>query len=306
MVDPVTAPDPAPAPDLLVLANADAGSHDEEVLDDALGAAHRAGVDVEVARTASPEEVRTALGTLDGRVAVAAGGDGTLHVVVQALHDRQMLDGTVVGLVPLGTGNDFARSAGIPLEADEAVRLLLTGRPAPTDLLLDDEDTVVVNAVHAGVGADASHRASELKDRLGAAAYPVGALVEGATADGFVTTIEVDGVALVADEAVLLAGVGNGAMIGGGTRLFPDAVLDDGQAEVVACLATGVTARVGFGRSLRAGDHGDRDDVRTARGTEVVVRGEAVRHAVDGEVSEPLSRRRYRLHPAAWTVIRPT
>jgi YegS/Rv2252/BmrU family lipid kinase len=288
--------------DFLVLATPEAGSHDEENLDAALRPARDSGARVEVLAT---DDLEGALRQRGDRVVVAAGGDGSLHTVVQALHDVGGLADTVVGLIPLGTGNDFARAAGIPLEPEDAGRLLVEATARPTDLVLDDQDQVVVNATHAGLGADASHRAAELKERFGVGAYALGALIEGAKASGTRATVAIDGQVVVEDEEVLLVGVGNGSSIGGGTPLFPDAVLDDGMAEVVVCLATSPAARVGFATSLRNGGHVDRDDVLTAQGREVTISGDEMRHCPDGEVSDPVGTRRYRLVPAAWQVLRP-
>ena len=58
---------------------------------------------------------------------VVAGGDGSLHAVVAALHRRNDLADAVLGLIPLGTGNDFARCMGIPLDPEEAARVILDG-----------------------------------------------------------------------------------------------------------------------------------------------------------------------------------
>ena len=58
--------------------------------------------------------------TCDGREVVVAGGDGSLHAVVAALHERGELADAAVGLIPLGTGNDFARGVGLPLDPAEA------------------------------------------------------------------------------------------------------------------------------------------------------------------------------------------
>jgi diacylglycerol kinase (ATP) len=59
----------------------------------------------------------------------------------------------------LGTGNDFARGVGIPVDHYSAARLIRTGEPQSVDLIVDDADGVVVNAVHVGAGAEALMRA---------------------------------------------------------------------------------------------------------------------------------------------------
>ena len=64
---------------------------------------------------------------------VAAGGDGTLNEVVNGL--REDASAVVVGLIPLGTGNDFARTLGLPTDVDEAIALLLAGHTRAIDLV---------------------------------------------------------------------------------------------------------------------------------------------------------------------------
>ena len=293
------------APGYVVLANADAGSHDEERLGAALQPLHEAGHEVAVHRTEDRSEVDAVVRALDGRTLVVAGGDGSLHVAVQALHDAGALGDTPVGLLPLGTGNDFARAASIPLDPGDAGRLLVGARARPTDLVVDDAGVVVVNASHAGMSAAAADRATDLKGRLGPAAYPAAAFLEGIGTVGFRATVRADGQELVGDDDLLMVGVGNGSSIGGGTPLFPEASLDDGRLEVLVARATGPLARVGFAARLRAGTHTERPDVVAAPATEVVVEGEPVPHCRDGEVSDPAARRTYRLHAGAWSVVRP-
>jgi diacylglycerol kinase family enzyme len=159
-----------------------------------------------------------------------------------------------------------------------------------------------VNASHAGVGAEAARRASSLKARLGPLAYPLGAVVAGARSRGWRLRVEVDG-RVVADEPLLMVGVGNGPTIGGGAPLHPEARVDDRRLDVVVVTATEPSSRVGFANALRRGRHLDRGDVRYAQGAEVRISGEPVRHNVDGEVGEPLAARTYRLEPAAWRVV---
>lgn len=115
-----------------------------------------------------------------------------------------------------------------------------------------------------------------------------------------------DGTTLADGEDLLLVGAGNGQSIGGGTPLFPEAALDDGLLEVLVARATGPLARVGFAARLRSGDHVDRTDVVTARARDVTIRGEPVPHCPDGEVSDPVGTRTYRVLPGAVRVIRPT
>ena len=100
---------------LLVITNSDAGTADQASLDLALTIL-RASASVEVAATRDPGELDGVLHRAGSRRIVVAGGDGSLHAVVAALHRRNELTGKTLALLPLGTGNDFARGTGIPLD----------------------------------------------------------------------------------------------------------------------------------------------------------------------------------------------
>ena len=94
---------------LLLITNSDAGTNDTENLDKALSVL-RAAVDVEVCPTSDQGELDGVLHRRGCRRVIVAGGDGSLHTVVAALYRRQELHDVVLGLIPLGTGNDFALS----------------------------------------------------------------------------------------------------------------------------------------------------------------------------------------------------
>lgn len=291
-------------PDLLVVSNAAAGSNHEDAVAVAVDAWRTAGCEVEVTTTGSGDELTGVVAATD-RLVVAAGGDGSIHAVVQAVADTGRLDELVVGLLPLGTGNDLARGVGLPREPEPAARALLSGRPLPMGLLVDQDGTVGVNAVNLGIGAAASERASDLKDDMGAAAYPVGAVAAGATEEGWRLTVTVDDEVVVDDEHVLHVVIGNGPSLGGGTAAAPDASPDDRVVEVVVSTATGPLARVGYARDLRSGGHTDRDDVVVVHGRTIEVVGDEHPWNVDGELNEPRSRSSWRLLPAAWRLRHP-
>jgi diacylglycerol kinase family enzyme len=255
--------------------------------------------------SSDPAALDAALTGLDGRVLVVAGGDGSLHLVANRLRRLGRLDQVQVGLVPLGTGNDFARTAGIPLDPHQAAIALTTARPHRFDLLEDDTDKVVVNAAHAGLGAEAAAVAADHKPRLGPLAYPLGALLAGLREEGWALRVSVDGTAIASGERLLMVGVANGPTIGGGTPLCPVARADDGRLDVVVVAAVGPAARAGFAAALRAGTHLDRNDVHHLRGTRVQISGEPVRHNLDGELEAEVTERGYRVLPGAWSLLVP-
>ncbi|MFD2091112.1 diacylglycerol/lipid kinase family protein [Blastococcus deserti] len=299
---------------LLVVVNRAAGTTDDDSVAAALKAL-RAGADVRVAATAGADELMEAVATRGDRRVVVVGGDGSVHAAVRAL-DRvgALATEEPVGIIPRGTGNDLAGTLGLPPDPAEAAAVVLTGVGRPVDLVRDDAGGVVVNAVHVGVGALAGAEAVRFKDRLGAAAFPLGAAIAGATTSGWPLRVEVDGRVAVheaegwaADGStdVLMVAVCTGRTIGGGAPLAPDARVDDGLADVVVCAATGPVARAAFATALLAGRHGERDDVVVTRGREVSFSGPPVDLNADGELQEGVASRTWRVQRHAWSVLVP-
>lgn len=290
---------------LLLITNGDAGTADREAVDAAL-AVLREGAEVEVAATSSPEELDDVLGAAGDRRIVVAGGDGSIHAVVQALHARGDLAGRELALVPLGTGNDFARTLGLPLEPAEAARVVLTGTPRPTDVVVDDDGQVTVNSVHLGAGAEAGKRGARWKERLGRVGYPIGALQTAISPPSLRVQVEVDGTVVVdVDQPVLMVAVGNGASVGGGTELTPDAEPHDGQVDVMIATPRGPFARLGYLVRLPFARHEEHRDVRILRGRTVRVSGTAFECNSDGEIDGPVRSRTWRVQPAAYAMVVP-
>ena len=287
----------------LVVANAAAGTAESEHIDAALRVLSAAGT-ADVVMTEDLEHLASTLGALDGRALVVAGGDGSVHAAVGALRRSGALDETVVGLVPLGTGNDLATGLSLPEDPEEAAAVCVRGTPRRLDLIVTDHDEVVVNASHAGLGAAAAEESDRFKQRLGAAAYPLGAMIAAVRESGWDLTVTLDGT-VVHEGGALMVGVANAPSIGGGTRLCPPAVPDDGQLDVVVVSAVTAAARVAFGVALRDGLHLDRDDVLHCRGREVTIAGDPVPHDLDGEITEDRPSCTYTLEPAAWQMLLP-
>ncbi|KAA1421573.1 diacylglycerol kinase [Nocardioides humilatus] len=306
---------PTPEP-LLVITNSDAGSADETALTAALGVL-RGATSVEVAATSDPGELDGALHRAGSRRVVVAGGDGSLHAVVSALHRRHELGpDRVLGLLPLGTGNDFARTLGIPLDPIEAATSLLEGRVRPMDLLVDEVGQIVVNQVHLGAGAEAGKRGEPWKERLGSIGfgpvnlgrlgYPIGAALSAINPPSLRLRVEVDGdVVADVDHPVLMVALGNGATVGGGLELTPDADPGDGRIDVMIARPRSPLARLGYVARLGVGNHADHRDVITRQATTVIVSGTEFWCSADGEIYGPERHRSWRLEPAAYSMIVP-
>lgn len=290
----------------MLITNAAAGSADEASVA-AVVDVLRDGGDVEVARSASPADLDDALERRPGGLVVVAGGDGTMHGVVAALYRRGELDDAVLGLIPLGTGNDLARGLGIPLEPTAAARMVTGGRPRWLDLIVDDAGGVVVNAVHLGVGAYAAQAARPWKRLLGPASFPIGGVVAGLKAPGWRLRVEADGDTLVdIDDKVLMVGLANTPSIGGGTAaLIPDARADEGLIDLMVSRAIGPLARVRYAFGLRRGTHVRWPDVHRRHANTVTVAGEPFPVNADGEISGPIRQRTWTLQPRAWRLLLP-
>ena len=243
-----------------------------------------AGARVEVTYSPGTRRCRTlvAEAVAAGQVVVAVGGDG----MVASLAGSVVEAGGVLGIVPCGRGNDFARQLGIGSMPDVVASLLLNGEPRSVDVV-DVGDRIVVGSLYAG----ADSLASELVDRARwlprAMQYPYAA-VRALLTFGFPTyRIVVDGVEH--RQVACTVVVANSGYYGSGMHVAPDASLDDGLLDVVVI---GAASRLSLLRSvpkLYAGTHVGLEDVTVFRGREVSVSSTPTVTAYgDGEVIAPL------------------
>jgi diacylglycerol kinase (ATP) len=277
--------------EILLVANANAGTHEQQALDAALEVLRKRN-DVEVVETSTPEQLVEVCTRLRGRIVVVAGGDGSLHAVVNVLHRIGGLGGVRLGLIPLGTGNDFARGVGIPLEPALAADLIANDRLVPVDLAVDDAGTVVVNNAHLGVGAEASRAADKWKPRLGRIGYALGALSAGYDPKFLKVSVTVDGRVVVRRRRVAQVAIGNGSSVGGGTQLIPGADPADGKLVIIVSRARGLLRRFAYVARLRTGKHHLMKEVDRTSGSEIVVEGEPFYVITDGEIADESVRRR--------------
>ncbi|KAF0865542.1 lipid kinase YegS [Pseudomonas sp. LD120] len=158
---------------------------------------------------------------------IAGGGDGTLRDVAEALVDASTQASLV--LLPLGTANDFARAAGVPLEPAAALELLDT--PARAIDLGEVAGQVFLNMATGGFGSQVTANTSEdLKKVLGGAAYLFTGLSRFAELSA--TYAELQGPDFRWHGELLALGIGNGRQAGGGHVLCPDALVDDGLLDI--------------------------------------------------------------------------
>jgi diacylglycerol kinase (ATP) len=216
---------------------------------------------------------------------VAAGGDGTVNEVVNGLLEAEGEVGWSgrLGVVPLGTGNDFAGGLGLPNDVGAALEVALSGVPRAVDVA-SVNGRCFVNVSTGGFGATASEEAAEdAKRLLGPLAYVVtGArMFVDLTASWARFTLP-DGVAY--EGEVLLYAVGNGKRTGGGNMVTPRARLDDGLLDVVIVPAMPRMDFLALLPDLRSGDHLDHASVRYFRTPGLLVESEVMLSVnADGE-----------------------
>jgi lipid kinase YegS len=161
------------------------------------------------------------------RQLIAGGGDGTLRDIAQAM----VLNGGEASLVllPLGTGNDFARAAGISLVPQEALQMLDV--PAQSIDLGEVDGQIFLNMATGGFGSQVTANTSEeLKKILGGAAY----LFTGLSrfSELHAAYGELHGPDFYWQGDLLALGIGNGRQAGGGQLLCPQALVDDGLLDI--------------------------------------------------------------------------
>jgi diacylglycerol kinase (ATP) len=155
-------------------------------------------------------------------VVAAAGGDGTYGEVVNGLVGT----GARMGIIPLGTGNDFSRGLGLGTDLSAAVDTLFNGTPRPIDLGRCD-DRWFVNVAGCGFDAVVTARVNRgFRFLRGTAAYIAAVYVSLIRFRPAAMRLTIDGEAW--DVKALLCCIANSQSYGGGMRIAPDASIDDG------------------------------------------------------------------------------
>jgi lipid kinase YegS len=216
----------------------------------AVGRQRAAGHRIEVRVTWEKGDARRFVSEADTvDLLIAAGGDGTLNEVLQGLMDFSKPTRPFLGIVPLGTANDFAAGCGIPRDPAKALALCMKGEAVPIDVGKAN-DHWFINAASSGFGAEITATTSpDLKRLLGPAAYTVmGAILA-------ITLHHYQGRLILPDREITNSGpvaiVGNGRQTGGGIQVAPRACIDDGLLDVLVVRPISPTALLTAARELQ-------------------------------------------------------
>ena len=167
---------------------------------------------------------------------IAAGGDGTLSEAATTLahRDESASDLPTLGLVPMGTANDFATAAGLPVEPMAALELIETCAARAIDLLkLEANGSVhwAANLASGGFGTQVTVETHDgLKKLLGGLSYLITGLSKLSRIEPVAARLS--GPDFAWEGGFIALGVGNGRQAGGGQALCPDAFIDDGRLDV--------------------------------------------------------------------------
>jgi diacylglycerol kinase (ATP) len=200
-----------------------------------------------------PETVREVLHEGSGyRLLVLGGGDGSVSSVVDFLAHHDV----ILGLLPLGTANDFARTLGIPSDIEGACQTIAGGKVVDVDLGLAG-DNYYVNVASVGLGVGATQALSPwLKKSAGPLAYPVAAIkafLRHAPFSARLTFPDGDHEPVEYGRLLQVA-VGNGRFYGGGMVVAPESGIDDRSLDIYAIEMGRHRDLIGVARYLKSGD----------------------------------------------------
>lgn len=240
---------------------------------------------------------------------LVAGGDGTLHEAANGL--VASASSAALGVLPAGSGNDFARNLGIPLDPFEAARQLQPGSLRLVDLGAlsfasggEPHRRIFLNSVSLGTSVPANRLARRLRQIPGRARYTlagIAAVLFGRPARYRVSSSE----RVLLDGLALNLTVANGACFGGGMRISPDSALADGTLELVILGAMGRLRALHALARLQRGTHLALREVSVIPVTELRIAGAASPRRVeaDGEELEVGGDLRIEVLPARLRVL---
>lgn len=228
---------------------------------------------------------------------VVVGGDGMVHLGIQAVAGRSL----PFGVIPAGTGNDFARALGIPLDdAADAADVVAGGRTRAVDLGNTDGQWFA-GVVAAGFDARVNDRTNRMRWPRGPRRYDLAVAVEFGLFRPISYRMELDGDTI--ETAAMLVALGNIASYGGGIRIIPDAVPDDGLFDVIIVRPVSKLTLARVFPTMREGGHVGIPAVSFHRARHVKIDAPVVVYA-DGERIGPLPRS-FDVAPGALTALVP-
>lgn len=252
------------------------------------------GSDASSARDALKHSIDTGLDAV-----VVVGGDGALHGVLDLLVGADL----TFGLLPAGTGNDTARTLGIPVKDPEAaLQIVLRGHTRSIDLA-EVDGTFVVTVVASGFDSKVNERANQMTWPRGNMRYNIAMIAELREFEPLDFTITLDDDQVLHRKAMLVA-VGNGPSFGGGLRICEGAQIDDGLLDVAIINPVSKAKLIRVFPQLYKGTHVTLPEFEVHRVRKVRLECAGIVAYGDGERLGALPRT-VQVHPGALRVIAP-
>ncbi|MBN2600827.1 MAG: diacylglycerol kinase family lipid kinase [Candidatus Marinimicrobia bacterium] len=216
---------------------------------------------------------------------VAFGGDGTANEVINGLAGTT----TPFGIIPEGTGNDFARTINVARNLQRAIDILINYNYRLMDLGTID-DRIFINGVGIGFDGFVNYRSKNVKLLKGSLAYLYAVFSSLALWKCIPVHIEIDD-SIIGDSSIYLIAVGNGWSVGGGLKLTPEASIHDGLFDI--CRVRDIPTwkiLLNFAK-LKNGTLAEVREVTMTRGKRIRVSSEMpLPIHFDGEVYDPSAR----------------
>lgn len=270
-------------------------------LTDVIGLLGAGGLDVTVDAFETPADISGDIIARRDEIdcVVVCGGDGTISAAARGL----METGLPMGILPIGTANDLARTLAIPTDLMRAADVIISGLTRKIDVgTVNGHAFFKVASI--GLSADlARNLRPETKRRWGRLGYAVAAIRALATARPFTSRITIKGETI--EVRSMQIAVGNGRHYGGGNVVAHDAAIDDGHLDLYSLEVESVWKLALMAPSFRLGAHGAWAEVRTARCVTFDVETRKPRPVnADGELVT-FTPARFHVHPAAVRVYAP-
>lgn len=212
------------------------------------------------------------------------GGDGMMHHAINALAEHADSSSLPIGLIPAGTGNDFARALGLNIKSPERNIDLFLSRP-PEVIDLGEVNGRRFGAIcSTGFDSIVNERANSMKWPRGKRKYDLAMLQELPRFKPRRYHIVIDQKEM--DVTAMLIAVGNGSSYGGGMKVCPDADLRDGQLDVMILHPVPKPEFLRIFPKVYSGRHVHHAQVQIIRGSIIAISGDAVTYA-DGERIAP-------------------
>lgn len=264
----------------LLIVNRKSGSSNSD-LNDGLKLLEEEGLSLIKLFTSDPKEIISFISRYADQAdrVIIGGGDGTISLAAKELIKHRL----TLGILPMGTANDLARTLSIPTSVQEACRIITQGRRLRIDIGMVN-DRYFFNVAHIGLGVGVTHYLSkEIKNRWGILGYARSALEAIKSHRSFWSIIKCDG--HIQRLQTIQIAVGNGRHYGGGMTIIDEAAIDDHLLHLYSLLPQPWWTILSTAFAIKTGQLQNRDGVQVMRGREIEIRtnsSQAV--SADGEI----------------------